>query len=137
MARRKLSARSSLSPLFRSLRSRETQPAKGRRGVPLSLEVLEDCTLPKTVPVLSLPQTTFNVVKTTTLSVNISATDKDSGQTLTFSLVNAPVGASISSTQVPSSKESDAVGPRAGSGWSSEVRKKVLQGCECSACVPV
>src|SRR6516225_2289546 len=74
------------------------------KPVPLALEVLEDRTLLNIAPVLSLPQTTFSVVKTTTLSVTVSATDKDSGEVLTFGLVNAPAGAAISSTQVPAAK---------------------------------
>src|SRR5262245_46181865 len=110
MPRSGSSVRSSLSALFWSFRSREPRPARGRRRVPLSLEVLEDRTLLNAVPVLSLPQTTFSVVKTATLSVGISATDKDSGQTLTFSLVSAPTGASISSTQLSSSTGSSALG---------------------------
>jgi hypothetical protein len=80
------------------------------KPVPLALEVLEDRTLLNIAPVLSLPQTTFSVVKTTTLSVTVSATDKDSGEVLTFGLVNAPAGAAISSTQVPAAKGSAATG---------------------------
>src|SRR5262249_39274088 len=53
---------------------------------------------------------TFSVVKSTTLSVGVSATDKDSGQVLTFSLVNAPAGASISTTQVSTPSGSAASG---------------------------
>jgi hypothetical protein len=72
--------------------------------------VLEDRTLLNTAPVLTVPQTTFSVVKTTALVVTVSATDKDSGQILTFSLLNAPAGASISSTQLTPPKGSAAVG---------------------------
>jgi hypothetical protein len=81
-----------------------------RRPRPLSVEELEARVLLNTAPVLTLPQTTFNVVKTTTLSVTASATDKDSGQTLTFSLVNPPTGAKITSTQVQTSTGSAATG---------------------------
>src|SRR5882672_9970479 len=84
--------------------------AKPARSTFLSLESLEDRTLPNAVPVLSLPQTSFNIVKTAPLSVVVSATDKDSGQILTFSLTGAPAGASISSTQSPSSTGSAATG---------------------------
>src|SRR5262245_4167760 len=84
-------------------------PRSAKRPQPLSVphppkpsvEALEDRTLLNSTPVLSLPQTTFSVVKTSTLSVTASATDKDAGQILTFSLVNAPAGATITSTQVP------------------------------------
>src|SRR5262249_34942939 len=76
----------------------------------LLLESLEDRTLPNTAPVLSLPATTFSVVKTKTLSVLVSATDADAGDTLTFSLVGAPTGASIASAQVASATGSAASG---------------------------
>jgi hypothetical protein len=78
--------------------------------VSLTLEALEDRTLPNAAPVLSLPQTLFNVVKTTQRSLTASATDKDKGEILTFSLVNAPAGALITSTQVSVSSGSAATG---------------------------
>ena len=101
--------RSPWSSLLRSARNHQTTAVK-RWPQPLSLEVLEDRTLLNIAPVLILPQTTFNVVKTTPLSVSVSATDKDKGEILTFSLVNAPAGAAITSTQVPSSTGSVANG---------------------------
>ncbi|HEY7309818.1 MAG TPA: hypothetical protein VH643_10710, partial [Gemmataceae bacterium] len=66
----------------------------------MSLERLEDRTLLNSNPVLSVPATTFDVVKTTTLSVTVSATERSPGQTLTFGLTGAPPGAKITSTQV-------------------------------------
>src|SRR5262249_42901745 len=48
--------------------------------------------------------------KTTALSFTASATDKDSGEILTFSLVGAPAGVTITSTQVPTSTGSAATG---------------------------
>ena len=76
----------------------------------LLLEILEDRTLPNVAPVLALPATKFSVVKTAPLAVVASATDKDSGEILTFSLVGAPAGASITSKQVPTSTGSAATG---------------------------
>ncbi|HZV03930.1 MAG TPA: hypothetical protein VE999_02470 [Gemmataceae bacterium] len=108
--------RSSFVSLFHVFRraastSRDTR-TRGRRrpALPLSLELLEDRTLLSAPPVLNVPQTNFDVVKTTTLSVAVSATDQDSGQTLIFSLSGAPAGATITSTQVPTTKGSKATG---------------------------
>jgi hypothetical protein len=92
--------------LLRSAKKPRSPRAKFRAA----LEVLEDRTLLNSTPVLSLPQTAFNVVKTTQLSVTVSATDKDSGQVLTFSLVNAPAGAVITTTQVSVPSGSAATG---------------------------
>jgi hypothetical protein len=86
------------------------KPNRGRKRCGLLLEILEDRTLPNIVPVLTLPATSFTVVKTATLTVVASATDKDSGEILNFSLVNAPAGVSISSKQIASSKGSAATG---------------------------
>src|SRR5262249_44045384 len=75
------------------------------------LELLEDRRLLSTSLVLSVPQTSFNVVKTTPLSVTVTATASSAGQTLIFSLsANAPTGAGISSQQVPVKNASQATG---------------------------
>src|SRR5580765_4919308 len=84
--------------------------SRNRRHRPLVVELLEGRTLLNYSPVLSLPHTAFDVVKTSTLSVLVSATDRDRGQTLTFSLVGAPAGASITSTQVSCESGSAATG---------------------------
>jgi hypothetical protein len=76
----------------------------------LVVELLEERALLNAAPVLCLPQTSFAVVKTSTLSVLVSATDKDRGETLTFSLVGAPAGASISTTQLSCGSGSAAIG---------------------------
>jgi hypothetical protein len=78
--------------------------------LPLSLELLEDRTLLSAPPVLNVPQTNFDVVKTTILSVTVSATDQDPGQTLMFSLSGDPADATITSTQVPTTNGSMATG---------------------------
>jgi hypothetical protein len=88
----------------------EIHSRRRRLALPLSLESLEDRTLLSAPPVLSVPSTSFDVVKTTTLSVTVSATDKTSGQILTFSLSGAPAGASITSTQVSTTSGSAATG---------------------------
>jgi hypothetical protein len=81
--------------------------------LPLSLERLEDRTLLNSSPVLSVPGTSFDVVKTTTLSVMVSATENKPGQILTFS-VSGGAGAStppnITSTQVATKNGSAATG---------------------------
>jgi fibronectin-binding autotransporter adhesin len=100
------SGRSPWSFLLRSA-TKQQKPLVGRR--PLVLEVLEERTLLNSAPVLSLPQTSFNVVKTSTLTIPLSATDKDKGETLTFSLVNAPTGAGIVNVvQIPTAMGSAA-----------------------------
>src|SRR5262249_27241167 len=86
------------------------KPNRGRKRRGLLLEILEDRTLPNSAPVLTLPATSFTVVKTATLTVVASATDKDSGEILNFTLAGAPAGVSISSKQVASSKGSAATG---------------------------
>ena len=73
------------------------QPTRGRSSP--TLEVLEDRTLLNFAPVLSVPSGPFSVVKTALFSLQVSATDSDKGQILTFSLSNAPAGAAITSTQ--------------------------------------
>ena len=109
MTHAKRIARLLWSSLVRSAKKQPTPSVKRRPRLP-SVEALEARTLLNSAPVLSLPQPTFNVVKTTTLSVTASATDKDSGQILTFSLVNFPTGATITSTQVATSTGSAATG---------------------------
>src|SRR5262245_42175228 len=64
---------------------------------PLVLEALEDRLSPNIAPVLTLPPGPYNVVKTTLFDLQVTTTDKDSGEILTFSLTGAPTGASITS----------------------------------------
>jgi hypothetical protein len=63
------------------------------------VRALEPRTLLSGSPVLSVPAGPFNVVKTTQFSLTVTATDATKGLTLTFSLVGAPTGAGVSSTQ--------------------------------------
>jgi hypothetical protein len=74
------------------------------------VEVLEDRTLLNASPVLSIPTGPFNVVKTTQFSLPVTATDKDKGEILTFSLIGAPAGATITSTQTTPPSGSAATG---------------------------
>jgi hypothetical protein len=74
------------------------------------VEVLEDRTLPNASPVLSIPSGPFSVVKTTQFSLQVTATDKDKGETLTFSLIGAPASATITSTQTTPPSGSAATG---------------------------
>src|SRR5262245_18436647 len=109
MSRSRKFSHSLLSSRFQSKKT-QTPPSLTRRARPLSVEDLEARVVANQTPVLTLPQTTFSVVKTTALSFTASATDKDKGQILTFSLVGAPTGVTITSTQVPSSTGSAATG---------------------------
>jgi hypothetical protein len=85
-------------------------PNRNHRRPALLVEALEERTLLNAGPVLTLPQTNFAVVKTSALTVPVSATDRDRGETIVFSLIGAPAGASISTTQVPCSSGSAANG---------------------------
>src|SRR5262249_4829278 len=83
---------------------------RNRRQPTLPLEVLEDRRMLSTQLVLSVPQTAFQVVKTTQLSVTVTATASSQSQTLDFSLSGNPTGANITSTQVPLKGSSMATG---------------------------
>src|SRR5262245_57303016 len=94
-----------IQSLFRRKLSSTRQTASRRSGFnrqsrALELEPLEDRTLLNVAPVLTLPAGPFNVVKTATLAIQATATDRDldKGQTLTFSLLGAPTGATINSS---------------------------------------
>jgi hypothetical protein len=87
---------------FLQVSSTRAEPQSRRRrrpALPLALELLEDRSLLSAPPVLSVPQTTFDVVKTTQLSVTVTATDASPNQNLVFSLSGNPAGATITSTQ--------------------------------------
>jgi hypothetical protein len=95
-------------------------PPRRRSRASLSVEVLEarnlfsasglSGTAFNAPPVLSVPGTTFSIVKTAALSIPLSATDANSGGTLTFALQGAPDGAVVSSTQVTTASGSAATG---------------------------
>ena len=107
--------RNSLGSFWSRFR-REAGPSKslgirGRRDTrPLEVEGLEERLSPNIAPVLIVPPGPYNVVKTTSFDLPVTATDKDAGEVLTFSLTGAPTGASITSVQDVTSKGSAAHG---------------------------